>query len=73
MAAFDENKPYGSVRGSSGVRYEQDGRFFNAQKQEVSIDGSPVKAAKKAPAKKAEPKAAPEGVRPMSEQVEDSE
>lgn len=68
MAAFDEAKPYGTVRGSSGVRYEQDGRFFNAQKEEVGIDGAPVKTAKKAPTKKPAPKAEPEGVRPMSEQ-----
>lgn len=71
MATFDENKPYGNVRGSSGIRYEQDGYLFDGQKREVDVDGNPVKTAKKAPAKKSAPK--PEGVRPMSEQAEDSE
>lgn len=57
MATFDESKPFGYVRGSSGARYEQNGHLFDGQKREVDIDGRPVKA----PTKKPEPAKAPAG------------
>jgi hypothetical protein len=40
MSKFDPTKPFGQVFGSAaGVRFEQGGRFYNAQKRLIDADG----------------------------------
>ena len=41
---LDENKDYGVVHGSSNFRYEQDGKFFDAQKRRVDASGNVIEA-----------------------------
>jgi len=70
--SFDPNQKYGIVRGAtSGIRFEQDGKLYNARHEEVDIEGNPVK-----PKPGPKPKAAtkqdkPEGVKTMAEQAEE--
>lgn len=55
MNTLNTNRRFGVVRGSkSGAAYEQDGKFFDAQKREIDLDGNLVKAATppKAPGQK---------------------
>lgn len=36
---FDKGKPFGEVFGVSEVKYEQEGKLYNGQFKEVSLDG----------------------------------
>ena len=68
MSRLDESKPFGQVFGGyAGIRYEQDGRLFNGQKQQVDAEGKVIAPTKggeqaqestkpEAPAKAAAPK-----------------
>lgn len=83
MPAFDESKPYGTVRGRSGIKYEQDGRFFNARKEQVDADGQPPKSSGKPtsddksqkPARRKAPskQETPEGVKSMADLAQEDE
>lgn len=85
MSMLDESRPFGRVVGSlEGIRYEQDGKFFNGQKMQIDAEGKPVDPdatpAPKADAPKPEPakkpaakKSRPEGVKPLRDQVKESE
>jgi outer membrane biosynthesis protein TonB len=49
MTMLDESKSFGRVVGSlAGIRFEQDGKFFNGQKQQVDAEGNVLKSAKRA-------------------------
>lgn len=82
MRRLDTSKPYGVVCGAHPARYEQDGRFFNADQLEIDETGtlveegttlSDAKAATK-PRRAASVKAAVEEPKtptaPLSEQLE---
>lgn len=59
MAKLDESKSFGKVFGSNaGIRYEQDGHFFDGLKREVDATGkvlAPTKGAESKDAGTAEP------------------
>ena len=61
MTMLDESKSFGRVVGSlAGIRFEQDGKLFNSQKQQVDAEGNVLKSAKSSapatpPAEPAEP------------------
>lgn len=40
---LDKSKPFGEVYGPAKYRYEQNGRYFDADGNEVDGDGRPVK------------------------------
>lgn len=45
--AFDKSKPYGIIGGIYGIaRFEQDGKYYDAQFNELDKDGNPKKSAK---------------------------
>ena len=59
--AFDKNKPYGSVSGQNGAVYEQGGRFYTSDGNEV-IEAQEGEAAIPDPVDPAQPEdAAPAG------------
>lgn len=39
---FNPNRPYGEVHGIAPYAFEQDGHFFNSQKQPVDANGTPL-------------------------------
>ncbi len=43
---LDKNKPYGEVCGACPFKYEQGGKFFNAEGKEVNADGKLKRAVK---------------------------
>lgn len=49
--AFDKNKKYGETINRKGVQYVQNGKFYNRQFKEVTLDGELVEK-KKAPVKR---------------------
>lgn len=47
MSQLDESKPFGQVFGSTaGIRYEQDGCFYDGQKRQVDAQGKVLASAK---------------------------
>ena len=38
MATLDKSKPYGTIHGDSRVSFEQGGKYFNAECDEVGMD-----------------------------------
>ena len=70
--AFDKNKPYGSVSGQHGAVYEQGGRFYTADGNEV-IEAQEGEAAIPDPVDPAQPEdAAPRRGRKKAAQPEDA-
>lgn len=65
IMAFDKSKPYGTIGGIFGIaRFEQDGKYYDAQFNELDNEGNPKKRAPKA---EKEPKEAKEPAKEVDE------
>lgn len=70
MAELDRNRPFGTIHGivENGAAFEQDGKLFNVQGQEIAVESED------APAEEAEAVKAPKTAKPVkTDKVKETE